>query len=131
MRRLIGPYLLVVVWSLQLCAQSDTPFKSVQGFKAALDNNDLSTLCQYMAEDDGSGPLKRIHYEQMQRSIEGLVSLWRGVPFSYPNEPVYNKTRTEATIKVEVPTLSQEIKFTLLKFGNAWYIFDVEIYFRK
>lgn len=110
---------------------NDTPLKAVQAFKQALDANDLATLCQYMSDEEGTEPLKRVNYEQMQRSVEGLVSLWRGVPFSYNDIPTVTSKQTEVTIKVDVPSLSQEVKFTLLKFGNAWYIFDMEIYFKK
>lgn len=110
---------------------SDTPLKAIQAFKEALDANDLATMCQYMSDEEGTEPLKRVNYEQMQRSVEGLVSLWRGVPFSYNDVPTLTSKQTEVTVKVDVPSLSQEVKFTLLKFGSAWYIFDMEIYFKK
>lgn len=110
---------------------NDTPLKAIQAFKQALDANDLATMCQYMSDEEGTGALKRVNYEQMQRSVEGLVSLWRGVPFSYGDEPTVTSKQVEVAVKVDVPSLSQEVKFTLLKFGNAWYIFDMEIYFKK
>jgi hypothetical protein len=112
-------------------AVNDTPLKTVQQFKITLDNSDLAGLCLFMAEDDGSGPLKRLHYESMQRSLENLVTMWRGQRFVFGAvEMRTTKQQQRATVNVEVPSLSQQIQFTLLKFGNAWYIFDMEIYFR-
>ncbi|HXG37296.1 MAG TPA: hypothetical protein VNL36_00855 [Bacteroidota bacterium] len=110
---------------------NDTPLKTVEQFKATLDKSDLAGLCLFMAEDDASGPLKRIHYEQMQRSLENLMTMWRGQRFIYSVVEIgTGKQANQASIKVEVPNLSQQIKFVLLKFNNAWYIFDMEIYFK-
>lgn len=122
---------IIVAGMPESALANDAPLKAIQAFKEALDANDLATMCQYMSDEEGTGPLKRVNYEQMQRSVEGLVSLWRGVPFSYNDVPTVTSKQTEVTVKVDVPSLSQEVKFTLLKFGNAWYIFDMEIYFKK
>jgi hypothetical protein len=131
MRILYSSLVLVGLVTTGAFAFGDSPLKTVQQFKQALDANNAAALCRLMAEEDGSGPLKLVHYEQMQRSIEGLVTLWRGVPFTYGTESATTSRQNQATIKVEVPSLSQEVKFILLKFGNEWYIFDMEIYFKK
>lgn len=118
MRILSIMLLLVGLQTTGAFAFGDTPLKTVQQFKQALDANNGAALCQLMVEEDGSGPVKRIHYEQMQRSIEGLVALWRGVPFSYGSEPVIISRQNQATVKATVPSLSQDVKFILLKFGS-------------
>lgn len=128
-------YITVVAFLLQQPSPqtlvNDTPVKTVEQFKATLDRSDLAGLCLFMAEDDASGPLKRIHYEQMQRSLENLMVMWRGQRFVYGTvELGTGKQANQASVKVEVPNLSQQIKFVLLKFGTAWYIFDMEIYFK-
>lgn len=126
--------LLVVLLLQQTSPQTpvnDTPLKTIEQFKATLDKSDLAGLCLFMAEDDASGPLKRIHYEPMQRSLENLMTMWRGQRFVYGAvELGTGKQANQASVRVEVPNLSQQIKFVLLKFGNAWYIFDMEIYFK-
>jgi hypothetical protein len=125
---------LVVLLLQQVNPQSpvnDTPLKTVEQFKATLDRGDLVGLCPLMAEEDASGPLKRIHYEEMQRSLENLMTMWRSQRFIFGAvELGTGKQANQANVRVEVPSLSQQIKFTLLKFGNAWYIFDMEIYFK-
>jgi hypothetical protein len=109
---------------------NDTPLKAVQLFKSALDANNVERICGYLTEEDGSGPLKRIHYEKTQRSLEGLIAMWQGRTFQY-GTTTYSKNDTRATVNVEVPSLSQSVQFILLKFGNRWYVFDMEIYFKE
>lgn len=111
--------------------QLETPVMTLQKFKAALDKTDYPSICRMMAEEDASGPLKAVHYEQMQRSIEGLVNMWRGMPFQYVTTTIRTEgTPPACTIHVNVLNLRQEVKFVLLKFGRSWYVFDIEIYFK-
>lgn len=111
--------------------QTETPVLVLQKFKAAVDRNDYATICKLMAEDDASGPLKPVRYEQMQRSLEGLVNMWRGTPFHYSTVTVQTKEGLhQSTVHVNVLNLRQEVRFVLLKFGTSWYIFDIEIFFK-
>ena len=128
---------LAIVFPVVVLAQrsattttNDTPLKAVQLFKGALNANNVETMCGYLTEEDGSGPLKRIHYEQAQRSLEGLIAMWQGQTFHY-GTTTYSKDETRATVNVEVPSLSQSVQFILLKFSTRWYIFDMEIYFKE
>jgi hypothetical protein len=111
----------------------ETPVSVLQKFKAGLDKADYAAMCRLMAEEDGTGPLKPVLYEQMQRSLEGLVKLWRGIPFQYGTAEIQelneNGSRTVGTVQVNVLNLRQEVRFVLLKFGQSWYVFDLEIYF--
>ncbi|MEP0821960.1 MAG: hypothetical protein HRF44_03845 [Ignavibacterium sp.] len=109
----------------------ETPVSVLQKFKTALDKSDYATICRLLAEDDGSGPLNPVRYEQAQRSLEGLVNMWRGVPFQYGEVTTRIMENTEqATVLVSILNLQQSVKFVLLKFGPSWYIFDIEIYFK-
>jgi len=38
--------------------------------------------------------------------------------------------KNKATVQVTIINTSQDVKFTLLRFGQSWYIYDIEIYFR-
>lgn len=131
-RTLLSSLALCALLTLQAFMIGDTPQKTVEEFKKSVDENDMYAVCQVVTEEDGSGPLKSIRFEQMSRSLESLTSLWRGQPFIYGDVEIStDKKPDQATVKVEVPNLSQEVKFVLLKFGNAWYIFDMEIYFKQ
>lgn len=112
-------------------AQAETPVSVLQRFKAALDKLDYSVICRLMAEEDASGPLKPVRYEQTQRSLEGLVNMWRGTPFQYGDVSMQTvENLQQSTVRVSILNLRQEVKFVLLKFGSSWYIFDIEIYFK-
>ncbi|HEX9828989.1 MAG TPA: hypothetical protein VGB10_02145 [Bacteroidota bacterium] len=108
-----------------------TPLKTVELFKKGIDENDMLVICKVMSDEEGTGPLKQASYEQMQSSLEGLSTMWRAKPFTY-GETTYTggNTATSATVKVEVKSLKQEVNFVLEKYGNSWYIFDIEIFFR-
>lgn len=131
----IGRFFAFVIFCQILTIQSlvagDTPLKTIQQFKQSLDENNLVAMCGFMTEIDGSAPLKRTHYEQMQQSLEGLVKLWQGVGFSY-GEPETNTSQepNRSMVKVRVASQNQEIRFTLLKFDASWYILDIEIFFK-
>ncbi len=102
----------------------------VEKFKQALDRNDYEGMCAVMTEEDGSQALKRINYERMQQSLQDLVSMWRGNPFQYGKATFDPEVKNKATVQVAIINTSQDVKFTLLQFGQKWYIFDIEIYFR-
>lgn len=123
--------MLLNVITVRMLVAGDTPLKTVQQFKQSLDENNLVAMCGLMTETDGSEPLKRAHYEQMQQSLEGLVKLWQGVGFSY-GEPETNTSQepNRSIVKVRVASQNQEIRFTLLKFVASWYILDIEIFFK-
>ncbi|MBI3585882.1 MAG: hypothetical protein HY088_01980 [Ignavibacteriales bacterium] len=134
LRRVAGFFtfaILLNVITVHVLVAGDTPLKTVQQFKQSLDENDLVAMCGLMTETDGSEPLKRAHYEQMQQSLEGLVKLWQGVSFSY-GEPETNTSQepNRSIVKVRVTSQNQEIRFTLLKFSASWYILDIEIFFK-
>lgn len=134
LQRLAGFFALAMllnVITVTALVAGDTPLKTVQQFKQSLDGNNLVAMCDLMAETDGSEPLKRAHYEQMQQSLEGLVKLWQGMSFSY-GEPETNTSQepNRSIVKVKVAQQNQEIRFTLLKFGASWYILDIEIFFK-
>jgi hypothetical protein len=130
LKYILGAALAVTTLPSFLVA-GDTPLKTVQEFKTALEANNLVTMCALMAESDGSEPLKRSNYVQMQQSLQGLVKLWQGLAFYY-SEPIVDASSTpnRAFLKVRIERPSQEVKFTLLKFGANWYIFDIEIFFK-
>ncbi|MCI0706930.1 MAG: hypothetical protein L0Y80_05515 [Ignavibacteriae bacterium] len=107
-----------------------SPLKTVELFKKGIDANDMLSVVKLMADEEGAGPLAQAKYEQMQRSLEGLSSMWRPATFTYGEVTYTDQSKTSATVKVEIKNLSQEAKFALLKFGTAWYIFDIEIYFK-
>lgn len=134
LQRLAGFFALAMllnVITVTALVAGDTPLKTVQQFKQSLDGNNLVAMCDLMAETDGSEPLKRAHYEQMQQSLDGLVKLWQGMSFSY-GEPETNTSQepNRSIVKVKVAQQNQEIRFTLLKFGASWYILDIEIFFK-
>lgn len=110
---------------------NDTPLRALQSFKGKLDENDLVAACGLMAESDGSGPLKREHYEQMQTSLDGLAKMWEGVEFYFGGPEV--NTSKQPNVAVATASLNrpkQEVNFTLLKFGTNWYISDIQIFFK-
>lgn len=125
----------VVVFSARVFGQdaatSDDPMTTVQHFKTSLDAEDVTAMCELMAESDGSGPLKRLHFETMQSSMSELIKLWRYVPFSYDAADINtDKTPNKANVRVTVSQLKHQVRFSLLKFDSSWYIADVEIYFK-
>lgn len=133
-QRIVGIFTLTMIFNVitvHSLLAGDTPLKTVQQFKQSLDENNLVAMCSLMAETDGSEPLKRAHYEQMQQSLDGLVKLWQGVSFSYgETETNTSQEPNRSTLKVRVARKNQEIRFTLLKFGASWYILDIEIFFK-
>lgn len=126
---------LALLWSNSAYSQSnttnDTPLNAVRLFKANLDRDSITSVCELMAEEDASGPLQRIHFEKMQNSLREIINLWRGVQFSYGvTEINSSKQPFRASMTVSVPKLKQEVSFTLLKFETGWYISDIEIFFK-
>ncbi len=115
----------------QTTESTDAVLKTVQLFKSSLDQDSVTTMCGLMAEEDGSGPLKRLHYEKMQSSLSELIKLWQYASFTY-TEPDINTSKMpyRAVVRVGASQLKQDITFTLLKFGTGWYISDIEIYFK-
>lgn len=139
MRRVVHTFALVALVAVSASAQKpdttktqpETPVSVLQKFKTALDKSDYAVICRLMAEDDASGPLKPVNYEQKQRSLEGLVNMWRGAPFQYGDVSFQMvENLQQSTVRVSILNLRQEVKFVLLKFGQSWYVFDIEIYFK-
>jgi len=107
---------------------ADTPQKAVELFKRAADTDKLADMARLLTEVDGSGPLKEANLQKTMKSIEGLQQMWKGVAFEY-SEPVTLENGT-VQINVTAAALSQQIRFVLKKFGESWYILDIEIYVR-
>ncbi len=115
----------------QTTESTDAALKTVLLFKSSLDQDSITTMCGLMAEEDASGPLKRLHYEKMQSSLSELVKLWQYAQFTYGEANINtSKTPYRAVVRVSASQLRQDITFTLLKFGTGWYISDIEIYFK-
>lgn len=115
----------------QATTVSADPMTTVEQFKKSLDADDVESMCELMAESDGSGPLKRLHFEKMQSSMSELIKLWQYTPFSYGASEINDgKTPYRATVQVIARQMKQEVRFTLLKFGARWYISDIEIFFK-
>jgi uncharacterized membrane protein YvbJ len=114
--------------SLLWAMNADTPQKAVELFKRAADTDKLADMARLLTEVDGSGPLKEANLQKTMKSIEGLQQMWKGVAFEY-SEPVTLENGT-VQINVTAAALSQQIRFVLKKFGESWYILDIEIYVR-
>lgn len=114
--------------SLLWAMNADTPQKAVELFKRAADTDELADMARLLTEVDGSAPLKEANLQKTMKSIEGLQQMWKGVAFEY-SEPVTLENGT-VQINVTAAALSQQIRFVLKKFGESWYILDIEIYVR-
>ena len=131
--KLAGSLLLIILFGglQRALAQEAAPTDIVRQFKERLDENDFQGACKLMAETDQSGPLKLKHYEQMQLSLDGLAKMWAGATFSIGNAQINSDALPpSATVAVTFAHPNQEVKVKLLKFDSAWYIVDIEIYFK-
>src|SRR5512140_1679451 len=91
-------------------AQDSTPTTTVRQFKEKLDAADLQGACKLMAETDQSGPLKLMHYEQMQLNLDGLAKMWSGATYSIGNEQINADTEPpSATVAVTVTGPNQDV----------------------
>jgi uncharacterized membrane protein YvbJ len=127
-RYLLCSGLIVLVTSILWAMGADTPEKAVREFKRAVDAENLADMARLMTEEDGSGPLKEKNLEKTKLSVEGLQRMWKGVEFGYDETVALENGN--AKVNVTASTLSQEIYFVLKKFGESWYILDIEIYVR-
>ncbi len=122
---------LPIVASAQTTEPSDAVLRTVQLFKSSLDQDSITTMCELMAEEDGSGPLKRLHFEKMQSSLSELIKLWKYAAFSYDEPEIHTSTAPyKAIVRVTASQIRQNVTFTLTNFGSNWYISDIEIYFK-
>ncbi len=115
----------------QVNGSSTDPTATVQSFKKSLDAADVTGMCKFMAESDSSGPLNPLHFEKMQSSMSELIKLWQFASFSYNDADIDDgKTPAQAVVRISISQMKQEVRFSLLNFGTAWYIIDIEIYFK-
>ena len=112
-------------------AQEATPTATVRQLIDKLVQNDLSGACKLMTETDQSGPLTLKHYEQMQLSLGGLSKMWQDASFSIGEEQINAEAQPpSATVTIALSHPKQDVKVKLLKYASAWYVGDIEIYFK-